>query len=132
MSQEINLLLTENENFRFAEVVFNDNIDAKKYSYKTIDTTLEEGDLLVVDANGTFKVVMFVGYSDGIKELASNIYYKWVVQKVDRTHFDKCIEVEKALEATLHQTKRKKLVKESSAELADAVVLKAYKNLKNW
>lgn len=69
------------KNVRTVMCVFSQ--DNRKYAYLTDDTTIEVGDLCVVDVNGATNIVKVAEVSEGRDEKAT----KWIVQKVDFTAY---------------------------------------------
>lgn len=63
----------------------------KTYTYVT-DLPLKDGDLVIVDAAGAMKLATVAHIDDVVDiEPNSNIAYKWVVAKVDLTHYEQCM-----------------------------------------
>lgn len=111
---ELDLLLAQNKDFTFVGVRFAGS-STKTYHYKTLEK-FEEGDLAVVNVNGEFKIVEVI-YTDCMLDLSSHINYKWIVQKVDTTEYDRCREVEKELTRQLNSARITKLRKGVEADL---------------
>ncbi|WP_434304192.1 hypothetical protein [Clostridium botulinum] len=53
----------------------------QEYSYKTDIEDLKDGDVLVVEANNSYSIAIFQGYSETKSRVEQAT--KWVVQKVD-------------------------------------------------
>ena len=79
--------VAENDDLRFLEVTF--STGATRYTYKTVDTSIEEGDKVVVyTPSGKFEVVTVRKALD-IDEVDLYAYrYKFIVQKVDTAVYD--------------------------------------------
>lgn len=118
---EINLLLAQNEAFRFVQVTFPGSPN-KPYTYKTL-TPFEPGDTAVVHTP-----------SDGFKcvevqkvlqlhelETSQHIKYKWIVQKVETTNYNELVDKENEAQALLNTSKTKKLVDELREDLVDRI-----------
>lgn len=103
--QELDLLLAQNKDFTFIGVKFQGS--QKTYHYKTLEK-FEEGDKAVVDVNGELKIVEVVSI-DCMLDLSSHISYKWIVQKVDFTEYERCREIEKDLKRQLNTARVAKL-----------------------
>jgi hypothetical protein len=91
---------------RTVHVSFDTSIDEtrrtaeKSYTYVT-DLNLSPGDLVVVVAQDSMKLVTVMEVHDGVEiEPNSAISYKWVVAKVDLSHYEKTAALnEKIMEA---------------------------------
>lgn len=118
--QMTDTVLSENPDFKIVNVVFAPYTGSKSYSYKTLMTDLEVGDkILVWVKNQELKVVEITSIMDPLEvDLDPNIRYAWVVQKVDTTHFDQCLEMENKLMEKL----RVATVRKRRAELRDDVL----------
>ena len=131
----INLLLARNENFKFIGVNFTSFYDdhtkalktGKTYYYKTTED-FEIGDNAVVSVNDELKIVRVV-VLDCILNLDTNINYKWVVSKVDKDEFNRCIEVEKELTYQINTLRLKALRKGLEDEFKAEFGAKAIKTL---
>lgn len=110
---ELDLLLAQNKNFTFIGVRFAGS--TKVYHYKTVEK-FEEGDLAVVDVNGELKIVEVTSI-DCMLDLSDHINYKWAVQRVDLTEYNRCREVEKSLKRQLNSARIAKLRKGVEADL---------------
>jgi len=113
-------ILSENEKFRFISVVFAPYTGTKEYTYKTV-LPLEEGDFVVVSTpNNQFQVVQVREVLDPLEvALDPNVTYKWVVAKVDMTHYDECVEMEKELSAKLRKAEVRKRRQELKADVME-------------
>lgn len=58
----------------------------QEYSYKTDMEDLEQGDLLVVQANNSYSIAIFQRYSSTKSRVEQAT--KWIVQKVDVEEFE--------------------------------------------
>lgn len=103
-------VLSENPDFRFVSVLFAPYTGMKTYTYKTLLTNLEPGDkVLVWVRNSELKVVEVTEVLEPLEvELDPTIKYAWVVQKVDTSHFDACLEMEAALADKLRKVELRK------------------------
>lgn len=122
--QKINLLLAaKSKNFNFVEVKFNDYEQTKKtYTYKTLED-FKKGDLAVVKSP-------FGGYG-GLKVVEIhnvNIYpdndvyrYKWIVQRLDLSNYNHCMDVEKNMLTTINALEFNKCVEEFRNEAEKAL-----------
>ncbi len=114
---EVNLLLSQNPKFKFVEVRF--RTGAKTYTYKTmLDVELEEFVLVPIyqdgdEDNAKIKMAKVVSIGE-IAHLSSSHNYRWIVQKVDMSHFEHCCEVEENVAKELSKVRaaslRKKLL----------------------
>jgi hypothetical protein len=116
MSNEINLLLAQNENFRFVKCEFPRG--QQLYTYKTV-SPVKEGDYVVVETPSTgFQVVKVVQVCKLHEVNLSSAYsYKWVVQVVDDSNYKELLEKEQTAIKLLNDSKTKKLVNDMTAEL---------------
>ena len=112
---EIDLLLAQNKDFTFIEVKFTSGTNPKGYHYKTTEK-FEVDDKAVVNVNNELKIVEVVAV-DCILNLSSHIKYKWAVQKVDFTEYDRCQTVEKELQTQLNSLRLSKLRNNLETEL---------------
>jgi len=71
----------------------------KLYTYKVKKGYVQAGDLaLVLDTQNRFKVVQVVSVDDTPNiDVNSAFDYKWLVQRIDTTTYDKCITAENEL-----------------------------------
>jgi len=118
--QMTDTVLSENPDFKIVNVVFAPYTGTKSYSYKTLLTDLELGDKVAVWVKNTeLKIVEVVSILDPLEvDLDPNIRYAWIVQKIDTTHFDQCLEMENKLMEKL----RVATVRKRRAELRDDVM----------
>ena len=126
---DLNLLLAQNENFKFVEVVFNHT--DKHYVYKTA-LDVEVGDSLVVEAPSGFKVVEVKAVLK-FNELCSSkrgIKLKWVVQKVDTTEYERCKKAENDAQQHLDTARVSKMREELEASLTQQIGADALKEVK--
>lgn len=95
------------ENFYTIGVVLS---GGNSYTYKVPkELQLEKEDLIVIDVKGTTKLA----YVDEIHDepqidFDSNIDYKWIIQKVDFTEYNKILEAEKEALKKIKAAKRAK------------------------
>ena len=89
-----NLILSQNESFKFVSVSFMDG-QTKTYTYKTtLDLAVD--DLVVVESPTGFKIVKVVSVLE-FHEVNFDVHYeyKWVVSRVDLEYYNECVNVEK-------------------------------------
>lgn len=112
-------ILSENENFRFISVVFPPYTGEKEYTYKTV-MPLEVDDYVVVSTPGNkFQVVKVRDVLNPLEvEVDPAITYKWVVAKVDMTHYEECV----AMEEQLAEQLRKAALRKRQAEIKSDVM----------
>lgn len=83
------------DNVQLVECIFTEK--GKKYTYKTLDKTIKEGDLVVVECyakdydedgqNFNAKVVKVIKVNTQV-DFNSSTQYKWVIQKLDYKAFE--------------------------------------------
>lgn len=119
--QMTDTVLSENPDFKIVNVVFAPYTGTKSYSYKTLMTDIEVGDKVAVWVkNSELKVVEVVSIMDPLEvDLDPNIRYAWVVQKIDTTHFDQCLEMENKLMEKLRVASVRKRRKELRNDVLD-------------
>lgn len=98
---DTNLILAQNKNFTFVGVRFLDGNNPTSYYYKTFQK-FEVGDQAVVDSPISGLTVVEVTQVDCMLDVCNhdNGNYKWIVQKVDMTDYERCRDLEK--EVTKH------------------------------
>jgi hypothetical protein len=107
-----------NENLRF--VCANFSSGPKLYTYKTLDTTIEEGDKVIVHTpSDKFEVVTVRGVVEADEVDLAAFRYAWVVQKIDTTQYDKLIEQEDTLLKMLRSKQRNAAAKHAADALLD-------------
>ena len=121
---EVNVLLADNEDFKFVEVVFAPYTGNSTYTYKTV-LDVQEDDFAVVDTPSKgFQVVQ-------IRKLLSpfevdfdvKFSYKWLVQKVDTSGYEQAVAKEKEILQLVNKSKNKRAItaaKEAILESTDA------------
>jgi len=112
--------LTENPKFKFVSIVFAPYTGSKEYTYKTL-IDLEVDDFVVVQTpSKEYQCVKVRAVLDPLEvDLIPGVNYKWIVQKVDMTHFEECIEMEKQVQLKLRKAearKRQSELRQSSLE----------------
>ena len=92
----------------------------KLYTYKAPKRKYAAGDLAIVVANGTYKVVQ-VHSIDEIQDFDpySEMQYKWLVQKLDLTDYNKCIQTEKNIANLLIEAERRAMYTAVQTELQE-------------
>lgn len=103
-----------NPNIRAIHVIYEAEVEGKpkqqRYTYKSLDPELKEGDLVVVptDTRHGYTVVKVVDVDVEV-DFDSNIQLKWIVGKVDLHQFELVLAEEgKAISAIKASEKRKK------------------------
>lgn len=114
-----NYILTENEDFKFVEVVFSPYTGLNTYTYKTLRTDLEVDDLVVVPTNKFHQVAKIKGFIDPLDITLQDFKYKWIIQKVDTTDYDKCVEMEDAVNAKLTAATRRAKAEELKRQVTE-------------
>lgn len=118
--QDVNILLADNEQFKFVKCLFYPFTGQQGYSYKTM-LDVEVDDFVVVEtpSNGfqTVKVVEVQSPMD--INFNTNIKYKWVIQKLDFTHYELSKEQEKALLQIVNKSKNKRAVQEAKTAILE-------------
>lgn len=102
-----------NPNIRAIHVIYEPEVEGKKqqrYTYKSLDTSIQEGDLVVVptDTRHGFTVVK-VADVDVDVDFDSSVQLKWIVGKVDLNAYSTVLAEEaKAINAIKASEKRRK------------------------
>ncbi len=115
---DLNILLAENENFKFVVARFANATNT--YTYKTV-LDIEPGDFVVVDtpSNG-FQVVEAVEVASADEfELTYSGKLKWIVSKVDTAHYDEVRTMEREANKRLNKAKAIKSRREHLAALTE-------------
>ena len=101
-------ILLADERAKFIGVKFG-NYSGTEYVYKTIDTSIKVGDLVVVpssdyvkkgradETTSRFGSIAVVSNDDVAVNMQSDMEYKWIIQKIDASNYEKIIEVEKEI-----------------------------------
>lgn len=117
---EVDLILSENENFRYLLVDFGKDTGA--WTYKTLDTSIEVDDLVLVpverNGNKTTKLATVVEIAS-FENININIPVKWIIQKVDRSNYDKCLELEAKISERLRKVRAEKLKRDLINNLSE-------------
>jgi len=88
----------------------------RSYTYKTIDDTLCEGDKVVVETRGHFKVASVVEIHKVPQiSLDSTYDYKWIIQKIDDSHVRELEAREEAFSERILEMEQRK-IKEQALE----------------
>ncbi len=125
----INLLLSDNPNFKFVTVTFPDN--PKSYTYKTFFDVEPEDIAVVKTPNGEFKCVTVVTVTPAAEcDLNVQFHVKWLVQVIDREPYRKAKEVEAKLQAELNKVAAKKQRDEAMSMLESNLGQAVLTNLK--
>lgn len=127
------VLLTDDQNIKAIECVFGDSIydsrypssssvekySSKKYIYKTIDSTIQIGDLVVVQCEGVSSIEGFaiakVVKLDAQIDYHSNTKIKWVVSKIDQEVLNETLAAEEAL---ITQVRKAETVNKKSSTIS--------------
>lgn len=115
---DLNLILAENENFKFVVARFNGA--SNTYTYKTT-LDLQVDDFVVVEtpSNG-FQVVQVVEVASADEfELTYSGKLKWVVSKVDTDYYEEVRTMEREANKHLNKAKRIKARREHLAALTE-------------
>lgn len=122
LKQIVSAVLAENQNFRIVSVSFN-NTDTRTYDYFSMIEGLEVDDLVVVNGAGQAKVaiVKAVQTFDEV-DIKENIDYKWLIQKVDMTTHNACVDVQKKIVSAVRQKQRAQARQSLIGDLGDDVV----------
>ena len=119
---EVNVLLADNENFKFVSAIFAPYTGENTYTYKTM-LDLAVDDFVVVDTPSRgFQVVQ-------VRELLSpmevdfdvDFNYKWIVQKVDTTAYDEARAREKEILQLVNKSKNTRALKQARKDILDNV-----------
>ena len=101
-------ILLADERVKFIGVRFA-NYSGTEYTYKTIDGSIKIGDMVVVpssdyvkkgradETTSRFGSIALVTSEDVPVNMQSDIEYKWIIQKIDVTNYEKIVEVEKEI-----------------------------------
>lgn len=119
--QEINLILAQDERFNFVGVrfkpAFRDQAhNPKVYHYKTIEQ-FEVGDLAIVESPTDGFVIVEVVETDCLSQITDKYRYKWIVQKIDSSNYEKHLEMENGVVAKINSMRLKKMRREYEKEL---------------
>lgn len=94
-----------NENLRFVEVTF--STGSTRYTYKTVDAIIEEGDkVLVYTPSQKYEVVTVRKVMDADEVDLYAYRYAFIVQRVDTTQYDAMLENEETLLRSLRNRSR--------------------------
>jgi len=118
---EVNAIFASNPSFCFLQCAFANS--ARLYTYKALGE-FAEGDKVLVDSPSQGLVVVSV-----VKVLKptqvdlqpTQFEYKWVVQKVDFTHFNSLVELEAEMRAKITKTKIEKEQQKLIEQLHDTL-----------
>lgn len=126
----VDSLLSESKDLKFVKAVFWPNT-VSSYTYKTcLDVAVD--DFAVVKVKNEYKVVRIVSvhaFEEVMHTIDYNAYsIKWLVQRVDFSEFDHCVQNEAEIVEELKKAKssaeRKTLIKELKEEIGSAAVKK--------
>ena len=117
---ELNILLADNEDFKFVTVVFAPYTGTNTYTYKTL-LDVEVDDFVVVHTPSRgYQVVKVLEVLSPLEvDLEAKYEYKWLVQKVDLEHFDKVMATEKEVRAVVNKSKNKRAIAEARAAILE-------------
>ncbi len=129
MTNEINMLLAQNPDFKFVKVTFSPAA-TKLYTYKTLEN-VEIGDQVIVDAPDKGFVAVTVEKVCKLHELELNPHYayKWVVQKVDTSTYEELVEKENEVKKVINESKTAALVNSMQEELKASIGSDAFANV---
>lgn len=114
-------------------VVFSNEPTSKQYTYK-VDKSMElkEEDLVVILADGQFKIVRVRSiHAEPNIDFSSNVDYKYIVDKVDLTVYNKLQARSKEIKKTLDESKRRTLKKTLTEQFAEGLGKDDVKALEN-
>lgn len=99
---------------------FDDDTNAKIYTYKTIDPTIIPGDFVVVRVqNDKYKVVPVVRV-DSVADLSmDSVQYTWIVQKVNSKEYLDLINKEQEIANTLRELEQTALINSAKDMLSE-------------
>lgn len=115
----VNLLLAQNEHFNLVKVAFKNG--QRLYTYKSLIPDLEAGDTVIVESPSEGLVTVVVHSVHKLHELAlkADIHYKWIVQKVDLTEYERVQSAEAEAQKVINNAQTKKLHEEMRENLKD-------------
>ena len=116
--QEVDLLLAQNESFRYVECEFKNG--RQLYTYKTLEE-VEKGEFVVVDTPQNGLTVVKVVEVLKAHEKKCNFAIKWVVQKVDMSRYEELNEKEGQAQELINTSKTKKLVEDMTETLEESI-----------
>lgn len=73
----------------------------KQYAYKTLDKTIEAGDVVIVDSPSSGLTAVYVHSVSKVLDAEVDFKYKWVVAKVDLRQYANLLAVDKQFESVL-------------------------------
>ena len=125
----VNALLSENENFKFVEVMFESSL--KTYTYKTLEP-IKKGDNVIVDSpRSGLTVVQVVGVKE-FHEVSHEVpfQYKWIVSKVNTDAYKKAAALEMEILAEINKAEAKRKVASVQTQLEYAIGSEKLKEIK--
>lgn len=114
----IDIILSENANFKFVAVQFNGT--PKLYHYKTTLDLVPDDHVIVFTPQNGYQVVQVIKVVSPFEVPTAQFDYKWVVQKVDTAAYDQAVETEATLSAELRRIEAKRRLNEMREELKQA------------
>jgi hypothetical protein len=112
-------MLADNEKFKFVSVTF--PASTKLYHYKT-NLLLQAGDTVLVNTQTGLKAAEAVELIDYLDMATTDsMEYKWIVQLVDTTEYDKVVAVELELVKALRTHQRKRMKEQATAALFESL-----------
>lgn len=117
-----------NEGLRTIKVSFSQNrntIDDRAtalYTYKTLDDTIKENDIVVVKVGDRIKTASVIKV-DAVADLTGDFDYQWIVQKVDTTEYDKLNEMEQGASEKLRELEQKTMIENAKDLLSESLGL---------
>lgn len=129
MTNEINMLLAQNPNFKFVKVLFSEAA-TKLYTYKTLED-IKVGDKVVVPANENDIKVVIVEKVCKLHELELNPHYsyRWVMQKLDLNNYEDLIARENEAKKVLNESKTAALINTMNKQLKESIGTDAFANV---
>lgn len=117
-----------NEGLRTIKVSFSQNrntIDDRAtalYTYKTLDDTIKENDIVVVKVGDRIKTASVIKV-DTVADLTGDFDYQWIVQKIDTTEYDKLNEMEQGASEKLRELEQKTMIENAKDLLSESLGL---------
>ena len=118
--KEVDILLADNEQFKFITAVFAPYTGKQTYTYKTL-LAVEVDDFVVVQTpNNGFQIVQVREVLTPFEvDLEVKFSYKWVVQLLDLEHYDKVTAMEKEVLAVVNKSKNKRAIADARAAILE-------------
>ena len=117
LSNAVMAVLAQDSKFCFVSVTFAGS--TKKYLYKTSIQNLQPGDVCLVETTpGVYKSVTVEETHDYLDvELEESVSYKWIVNVVDTTEYDRIVAMEEDISKTLRNAQRRRMREQAASAL---------------